>query len=251
MKTADKIINHFITGLKKHFPTGVKLQYNYPVLEIKAQKDALNICFFKESPILSPQKVKLNIGLHQLVLKEKQLLCTIQSQLQLNKKIFARNCTIKKIDTPEARVFLNCYHLMGFATSAYHLGLFLKEELVGVASFSKGRKMNRLEANQRSFELVRFCSKEGITITGGLSKILKHFVSDKKPGDIMTYIDKQFSEGKSYFTCGFKLHSETTKQHFLVNKLTFEFTNYKGGEFDNHLFYLTENCGNLKLVYTP
>lgn len=251
MRTTEKIINQFISSFKKHFPTGVKFQYNHPVLEIKTSTDALNICFFKESPCTEFTEVKMHLGLHQLVKKENQLLYMIQSQLQLNKKVFARNCTIKKVNSPESKLFLNNYHLMGYAVSATHIGLFLKDELIAIASFSKGRKMNRLKTNQRSFELVRFCCKAGTTITGGLSKLISHFVQEKKPGDIMTYIDKQLSEGKAYFTCGFKLHSETLPQQFLIHKKTLERTSYKGEPFDKTIFYLTENSGNIKLIYTP
>jgi hypothetical protein len=184
-----------------------------------------------------------------LVTKEKQLLFMLQSKLQLNKKVFARKCSIKKITGPQSKTFLGQYHLMGYAKAAYHLGMFLNDELIAVASFSAGRKMNRLEAHQRSYELVRFCCKEGITVTGGLSRLLNYFVGEKHPGDIMTYIDKQFSEGDSYLKNGFKKHSETAPQQFLVNKRTFERRHYKGEDFDKKEFYLTENCGNIKLVY--
>ncbi|MBL7917637.1 MAG: hypothetical protein JNM96_04515, partial [Bacteroidia bacterium] len=71
---------------------------------------------------------------------------------------------------------------------------------------------------------------------------------DKKPGDIMTYIDKQFGGGESYLKYGFKIHSEKEKQTFLVNKNTFERTPFAEA-FDKKVFYKTENCGNLKLVY--
>jgi len=251
LRSPEKIIDHFIVSLKNHFSSTVKFQYKYPALEIRTGKEKLTIHFFKESPLSANSLAKHILPIDLVATKEKQLIATIQSQLQLNKKVFARNCIIKKVNNPEAKLFLNQYHLMSYAASAYHIGLFLKDELIGIASFSKGRKMNRLEANQRSFELVRFCCKEGITVTGGLSKLIAHFVHEKKPGDIMTYIDKQFGEGKSYITCGFKKHSETPQQQFLINKKTFERTYYKSEAFDKTIFYVTENSGNIKLVYTP
>ena len=112
--------------------------------------------------------------------------------------------------------------------------------------------MNRLPEGKQSFELIRFCCKRGITITGGLSKLMKHFFIEKKAGDIMTYIDKQFSNGDSFIKAGFIKHSETIPISFLVNKKTFERKVFKEDEiFDEKLFYKTQNAGNVKMIYQP
>lgn len=263
MKNSDKIIAHFIQSLKKHFSDQVQIRYQFPLLEItSSSKENLLLYFSKEHieaetaentekkthALVSDAKLLIPIDL--IVTKETQVISMLRSKLQLNKKVFARNCTITKINSPVAKMFLNEHHLMGYTNSAYHIGLYLKDELISVASFSKGRKMNRLEAHERSYELVRSCSKSGITVTGGLSKLIAYFVQEKQPGDIMTYIDKQFGEGESYIKCGFKKHSETMPQQFLINKKTFERSNYHGEVFDKKVFYLTVNSGNIKLVYT-
>ncbi len=185
--------------------------------------------------------------------KPGKLAAIIQSKLKLNKKIFARNCQIKKIDKQNAIKFLNQYHLMNSTQSSSNLGLIYKDELLAVASFSKGRKMNRLPENKRSYELIRFCCMEGITVTGGLTKLIKKFCKEKNAGDVMTYIDKQLSQGESFIKAGFKKIGETTPEYFLVNKKTFERIPFKNfnEKFDTKLFYLTQNSGNIKLVYTP
>ncbi len=110
--------------------------------------------------------------------------------------------------------------------------------------------MNRLPEGKQSFELIRFCCKSGITITGGLSKLMKHFFEEKKAGDIMTYVDKQFSNGDSFAKAGFKKHSETPPLSFLVNKKTFERIAFKE-DFDEKQFYKTQNAGNIKMIYKP
>jgi hypothetical protein len=131
--------------------------------------------------------------------------------------------------------------------------LFYKGELIGSASFSKGRKMNRLQSGSQSFELIRFCCKSGITVTGGLSKLMSHFCEEKKAGDIMTYIDKQFSNGDSFIKAGFIKHSETPPLFFLVNKKTFERISLKDKNeiFDKKLFYKVQNLGNIKMILVP
>ena len=112
--------------------------------------------------------------------------------------------------------------------------------------------MNRLQAHERSFELIRFCSKNGINVSGGLSKLVKHFMNEKKAGDVMTYVDKQLSDGKSFIKAGFKKHSETEATYFLVNRITYERKVLKNREeiFDTSKYYLTQNAGSIKLIYS-
>jgi hypothetical protein len=175
----------------------------------------------------------------------------ILAKLHLNKVIFARNCEIRRIEKEVAQNFLDNYHLMNSTTSAFNFGLFHKDELIAVAAFSKGRKMDRLKENERSFELIRFCSKKGISIAGGLTKLLDQFIREKKAGDIMTYVDLQLSDGSSFVRAGFKRHSETLPQFFLVNRETYERTPLKDKQssFDKKKFYLMGNSGNIKLIY--
>lgn len=177
----------------------------------------------------------------------------ISSKTGANTTIFARNCEVKKAERKEADLFLEAYHLMGSTQSAFNFGLFYKNNLVAIASFSKGRKMNRLTESERSFELIRFCCKPGITITGGLTKLVKNFCREKNAGDIMTYIDKQLSDGEAFIKAGFKFHSEKEANYFLINKSNFErqIVADKNISYNSRNYYLTQNCGNLKLIYTP
>lgn len=217
---------------------------------INYKQDVLNLTFSYDA---LPSISKMVLPPDYLITNPDKIFYFIQSKLQLNKTVYARNCQLKKIDKTVTANFLNTYHLLNSANSAYNYGLFYRDELLCMACFSKGRKMNRLREHQRSFELIRFCTKGGITITGGLSKLLKHFCNEKNAGDIMTYIDKQISDGKSFLKAGFKLHSETDPTIFLINRKIVERIALKNKNeiFDETLFYRTENLGNLKLVYTP
>ncbi len=174
-------------------------------------------------------------------------------KLKRNTSIFARNCEIKKIDKSVAETFLNQHHLLGATNGAFNYGIFYKAELIAVATFSKGRKMNRLEAHQRSFELIRFACQSGISITGGLSKVLKHFCLEKNPGDIMTYIDKQFYNGAGFIKIGFKSLGNSEPNWFLITG-NYERIAIKQIELDELKVtakcYVTSNIGNDKLVLT-
>lgn len=201
---------------------------------------------------VSPEQVGESIiSLDYLAKAPEKMEAIILSKLHLNATVFARNCEVKKIDKKTATEFLDKYHLMGATQSGFNIGLVHKTELLALASFSKGRKMNRLPENKRSFELIRFCSKSGITITGGLTKLLKHFYMDKEAGDIMTYVDKQLSDGEAFIRAGFEKHSDMPPNYFLINRKTFDRTVLKDKEefFDVSKFYRTQNLGSLKLVY--
>jgi hypothetical protein len=76
-----------------------------------------------------------------------------------------------------------------------------------------------------------------------------------QPGDIMTYVDKDWSEGKAYLKLGFKLHSETPPQNFLFNTKTLTkhkvSNDFEPSNLPDKDLILVKNSGNLKLVYTP
>lgn len=191
--------------------------------------------------------------------KKDIILSIINSKTGENKKVFARNCEVKKVNKLLAKAFLNQNHLLGYKTAYFKYALYNQQELMAIATFSKGRKMNRLEANKRSFELISFCCKKGISVTGGLSKLLKAFVTDLQPGDIMTYIDKDWSDGSAYLKLGFRIHSETEPHSYVFDKINFE-KYYSEKLPENILIALQsnspnletiKNSGNLKLVYTP
>jgi hypothetical protein len=213
--------------------------------------------FFAEKMVFSTEKKQLTLPLLSLFdyikTQPHQLTSVIQSKLGLNKKIFARNCEVKKIDKKISENFINHYHLMNSTQSAFNYGLFLQEELLAVASFSKGRKMNRLPEDKRSYELIRFCCKDGLSITGGLSKLVKNFCRERNAGDVMTYVDKQLVPGNSFIKAGFVKHSETEPAYYLVDKSSYkrQAINTKISDTNSEQFYRLKNSGNIKLVFTP
>jgi hypothetical protein len=192
------------------------------------------------------------IHLDQLLREPLKMAALVRSRLHLNRTVFARNCSVKKVDKETAQEFLEKYHIMGSTQSAYNLGLYTGDTLIALASFSKGRKMDRLQPEQRSFELIRFCCKSGITVTGGLTKLVKHFCEERKAGDVMTYVEKELSDGRSFISAGFKKYDETEPNYFLVDRRTYERIPAKReAVYDAKRFYLSHNGGNLKMVYTP
>lgn len=120
--------------------------------------------------------------------------------------VFARKCTVRRIDRKTAAVFLDANHRMGDTTARFRYGLFgirpgcTEEELLAVATFSNGRTMRD---GTRSFEWIRFASLEGIRVVGGMGKLLEAFAGEMHPDDVMTYVDTAVSQGDSYRELGF------------------------------------------------
>ncbi|MGK6350660.1 hypothetical protein [Parapedobacter sp. DT-150] len=135
-------------------------------------------------------------------------------------RIHARDTVAARVTKAVAMAFQEEHHLQVALPGKYRYGLFLEGALVAVAVFSGGRKMADKPEDYRSYELLRFCHKQGMQVVGGFSKLLDAFEQAFKPGDIMTYADKDWSDGSSYRKLGFVIVGETKPQLFWVDTHT-------------------------------
>ena len=136
-------------------------------------------------------------------------LSMINNKLGLNKKIYARKCVIKEIDSNECNYFLNENHLQGNIPASIRIGLFYNNELVQVMTFGKSRFNKKYD-----FELLRLCSKKFINIIGGASKLFNYFLIKYNPVSIISYANRRFSQGKIYEVLGFKKIGITKPNYF-------------------------------------
>jgi len=79
-----------------------------------------------------------------------------------------------------------------------------QEQLVAVASFSSRRKIVRRGQPHKSHELIRFCTQRQIMVVGGISKLLRAFVVDQQPDDIVTVVDRDWGPGDGWHGLGFE-----------------------------------------------
>ena len=125
-----------------------------------------------------------------------------------SKIIYARNCTISKLDYKTKSDFINEYHFYCDSNQGnISYGLYYNDELVSVMSFGKLRGQNKLHNNKDHYELVRFVTKDSMRIIGGASKLFKKFISEYHPVYIICYSDNDFFTGETYNKLGFKLKS--------------------------------------------
>ena len=148
-------------------------------------------------------------------------------------QIYARNCEVRKIDKKTAAGFLEAFHSYGDASCRHRYGLFLRRhtghnaedrryigELIAVATFSNGRRWIKGDKTIRSYEWTRYASLPQMRISGGMGKLLKAFIADVDPDDIMTYADLEWSDGKVYEQLGFTLEGRKEPVAFVIDTLT-------------------------------
>jgi hypothetical protein len=116
-------------------------------------------------------------------------------------KIYARKCEIKKVTTKDSKLFLEENHLQGHTQSSIKIGLYYKNELVSLMTFSKPRL--GIGVLFDGYELTRFVNKLDTNIIGGASKLLKYFIKTYKPKEIVSYADRRWSDGNIYKILGF------------------------------------------------
>lgn len=147
----------------------------------------------------------------------------------ISHRIPARVCSTKRINTEEASTFLELHHLQGAAGFKTKYGIFIpnqyfrllpefikdkidvsqKDLLIGVMTFSSPKKYYYDGKSIFSYELVRFAVYRGINLVGGFTKLLHYFIKEKNPGNIMTYVDAEWSGIESFTKLGFNYIEKT------------------------------------------
>lgn len=152
---------------------------------------------------------------HEWILKKDLIKSMIKCRLNLcDNKIFARNTEILIISNKQAKEFHDYNHMNnGLKNTTLNIGLFFKNELVSVASFSKSRFNKNFEN-----ELIRFSTKRNTIVVGGFSKILKYYneITDNK--SLFTYCDLRFGVGNVYLKSDFTFEGITPPNYWYYFK---------------------------------
>ena len=180
-------------------------------------------------------------------------------------KAYARNCEVRRIEKTEAQQFMNENHSYGHAACRYCFGLFLKRHtghiakemesgesngmrddrgrLIAVATFSNARKWIKDGKKIRSYEWTRYASIPDLRVSGGMGKLLKAFIKEVQPDDIMSYADLEWSEGEVYERLGFISEAVKEPVLFQVDPHTWKRLPVKS-EISGNLFF--RNFGSRK-----
>jgi hypothetical protein len=167
----------------------------------------------KKNTVFKKQDIRIiHIFAHQWTNRKNQCKSYLRSALGGNsRKIFARKCTLKEIDYTEAKDFLDNWHIQSHTNNIkLALGIFIGSELVSVATFGQHhRQSNKVVLN-------RFCTKEDVTVVGGLSKMTVHASRHFKV-DIFTWADNGLSNGNGYLKAGWEIEEVLSPDYFYTN----------------------------------
>ena len=150
----------------------------------------------------------------------------IRNLLKKNdRKVYARNTTVKEISSRTAKEFLDQHHRQGGVFSQVNLGLYTKDtdELVSVMTFGMMRNTigTSIKADASNmWELVRFCNLENTSVIGGASKLFRYFVHKYEPCEVRSFSDRSHTKGSLYSTLGFTELQRSSAGYVWVNLST-------------------------------
>ena len=137
----------------------------------------------------------------------------ILNKLGQSRRIYARKCEVRLVDYHDIREFLAENHLQGAVASPINYALYYENELVEVMTFKRPRFTKDYD-----FELLRLCTKKGITVVGGASKLWTAFRREHPTASVISYANRRFSQGKVYRTLGFSLVKTTAPNYVYVRQ---------------------------------
>ena len=202
--------------------------------QIATEEQAVNLQTAALNSIQNNTK-RILLMQYQWEFKQDIVASRLRSLMGLNQKIHGRKCQILRVDKLAASEFLNVNHLQGNCNARYHFALVLEKEILAMATFSAARMLSNREVPARSFELLRFASKKGYTVVGGLTKILHHFQDIQKMDELMTYTDIAFAGNAGFKKMGFEKHS-------IKNPMPFYLTD------DGEMFSAKKNGNNIAAI---
>jgi hypothetical protein len=127
----------------------------------------------------------------------------------------ARKCTMRVVDSPEAREFMDRTHIQGATRHGAHYGLDYEGRLTAVASFCPKRGGGLTPTGEPdAWEVLRYAS-EG-RVRGGFSRLMKAFVRDHGPEELISYCDLRYGDGGLYRACGFQLDGLSQPDYWWV-----------------------------------
>lgn len=134
--------------------------------------------------------------------------------LGMNNKIGGRKCNIKEVSCIEERSFLESNHLQGYTPSSICYGLYYDDELIQLLSIRKPRYTTKFK-----WEVLRFCTKKGISVMGGLNKLIKHFTENNNTcvNEIVSYVDRSYFTGNEFERLGISSGSDDISYWWVIN----------------------------------
>ena len=160
----------------------------------------------------------LTIWEDQIKVKPNIIKNIILSKLHIYEHVVgARQCKVKQVSSKDSSKFLLENHLQGNINGSERLGLYYMDKLVALMVF--GRKRTAL-GNKRhdSWELYRYCCKNGWNISHGAERLFKHFLKDHPDVEVESFSSNDISTGELYKHLGFQKTGEQNYSYWYIDK---------------------------------
>lgn len=156
------------------------------------------------------QNIRLiHIFENELIHKRDIVESRLKSILQLNKRIYARKCSIVQLSSIEFTPFFDANHIQGSVSASICYGLVCEGNIVAAMSFGKSRFDKNIE-----YELIRYANALDINVVGGASRLFHHFKKHHMPNTIISYSDKRWNTGNLYKQLGFTFDHSSAPNYF-------------------------------------
>lgn len=139
---------------------------------------------------------------------------TLLSALGDLPKVAARKTDVVLLDNKAANEFYKKNHLQGSTKPAVSVGLYHDDVLVAAMSFAMCRSV-RTNTDKGLWELQRYAAS--MTVVGGASRLLKHFLALDLCHTLVSYSDNRLFTGNMYKRIGFTLVHETEPDYCYVS----------------------------------
>jgi hypothetical protein len=160
----------------------------------------------------------------------------LNTRLYRNTRIHARKCELTYINTELERLFLEKNHIQGYSPSTVCLGLVYDNEVVQIMSFGKSRYSKNVNT-----ELIRLCTKAGLSVIGGASRLFSKFIeTNNEP--IISYSSAEYFSGNVYKQIGFKYSHSTNPAYYYTKDYA---------KFENRVKYQKHKLNRLLEKFDP
>lgn len=225
-----KIITSYRFGNKEidiYLPE-IKLGFEFNGLEWHSEKYKPNTYHKDKTDFFESNGVHLiHVWEDVWFLKKEIVQSRILNLLGKSKRLYARKCEIREIDSKTYKQFCIDNHIQGHCPTIIKLGLYHNDILVSIMGLGGLRKNLGHKSKEGVYELLRFSNKIGYSVVGGASKLLKFFIKNYNPKRIISYADRSWSTGNLYINLGFRLVGSTTPNYFYYkNKIRYNRYNF-------------------------
>lgn len=165
----------------------------------------------------------------------------ILNKLGKSERVYARKLKIGTLGKKLGNEFFEANHLMGKGRGQIFT-LYDDKEVLCAIQVCRNKGDN--------WEISRFCSKLGMSVVGGFSRLLSHFTGKESPDSITTFVDRRYGQGDYLQDLGFEFKScyksfQWTDGHSRFHRMKFR----SNSGYDMGLAKIWD-CGQAKYIKT-